>query len=305
MTAQIQEITHSIAQLYGESHSALVQAGQQEAQLLAEWGAGEDLQCAALVRSLLCSGEATIDIGALGLSVGAAWLAEEYHRLLHGPVDEDWCGQPFALESVRSFAAVYRDPEIAFLCVARLWLRMREGYAGDSRQKRAALDEARRVLAPLLELLGMFALRIDLEEQTIIAENRPFQLDEAAKQAGAAIVTHLAEQLPDAQVYLNKYALIHNLLGAGRDGVKLGLLPTITVLVEDEAACYHVLHLVHSSYTATDGGVMDTLYAPERNGYRALNVWATAGVPAVVPASISPLPPAANTKSMNGAWRPA
>ena len=215
----------------------------------------------------------------LGLSVGATWLAEEYHRLLHGPVDPAWCGQPFALERVRSFAAVYRDPEIAFLCVARLWLRMRRGYAGDGRQKQAALNEARQVLAPLLELLGMFALRVDLEEQTIIAENRPFQLDEAARQAGAAIVAHLAERLPNAQVYLNKYALIHNLLGAGRSSGKLGLLPTITVLVEDEAACYRVLHLIHSSYTATDGGVADSLYTPERNGYRALNVWATAGSP--------------------------
>ena len=279
MTAQTQEISLSIAQLYGESHSALVQIGRQEAQLLAEWGAGEELQCAALVRGLLCSEDISVDAGALGLSVGAAWLVAEYQRLLHGAVEEAWCGQPFALESVRSFAAVYRDPEIAFLCVARLWLRMSEGYAADGRRKRAALDEARRVLAPLLELLGMFALRIDLEEKTIIAENRPFQLDESAKQTGAAIVAHLTENLLDAQVYLNKYALIHNLLGAGRGGVKLGLLPTITVLVEDEAACYRVLHLVHSSYTAIDGGVVDTLYAPERNGYRALNVWAKAGAP--------------------------
>jgi hypothetical protein len=279
MTTQVQEITDLLAQLYGKDQPESVQTGCQEAQLLAEWGASEDLQCAALVRGLLGSESAQLDLEALGLTVGAAWLAHEHQRLLHGPVEAAWCGQPFALERVRSFAAVYRDPEIAFLCVARLWRRMREGFAGDSRQKRAALDEARRVLAPLLELLGMFALRVDLEEQMIIAENRPFQLDESAKQTGAAIVAHLTENLPDAQVYLNKYALIHNLLGAGRGSVKLGLLPTITVLVEDEAACYRVLHLIHSSYTATEGGVVDSLYTPERNGYRALNVWATANAP--------------------------
>jgi hypothetical protein len=279
MSTQTQELAPLLAQLYSQSHPTLVQAGAQEAQWLAAWGGSDDLQCAALVRPLLCSEETHVDLEALGLSVGAAWLAGEYRRLLHGPVETAWCGQPFALERVRSFAAVYRDPEIAFLCVARLWQRMKAGYAGDARQKRAAVEEARQVLAPLLELLGMFALRIDLEEQTIIAENRPFQLDDAARQAGAMVVAQLLERLPDAQVYLNKYALIHNLLGAGRGGVKLKLLPTITVLVEDEAACYRVLHLVHSSYTANEGGVVDTLYAPERNGYRALNIWATADAP--------------------------
>lgn len=279
MSAQVPEITLSITQLYAQSQPELVQTSLQEAHLLAGWGASDDLQAAALVRGLLCSGQAPVDLEALGLTVGAAWLAQEYQRLLHGPVEPAWCGQPTALERVRCFAAVYRDPEIAFLAVARLWLRMKTGFAGDGRQKRAALDEAREVLAPLLELLGMFALRVDLEEQMIIAENRPFQLDEAARQAGAAIVATLQERLPDAQVYLNKYALIHNLLGAGRGGVKLGLLPTITVLVEDEAACYRVLHVIHSSYTATEGGVVDSLYTPERNGYRALNVWATANAP--------------------------
>ena len=72
---------------------------------------------------------------------------------------------------------------------------------------------------------------------------------------------------------------MHNLLGAGRGGAKLGLLPTITVLVADEAACYRVLHVVHSSCTALDGGIVDTLYTPERNGYRALNVWAATNGP--------------------------
>ena len=167
MSAQVPEITLSITQLYAQSQPELVQTSLQEAHLLAGWGASDDLQAAALVRGLLCSGQAPVDLEALGLTVGAAWLAQEYQRLLHGPVEPAWCGQPTALERVRCFAAVYRDPEIAFLAVARLWLRMKTGFAGDGRQKRAALDEAREVLAPLLELLGMFALRVDLEEQIL------------------------------------------------------------------------------------------------------------------------------------------
>ena len=147
------------------------------------------------------------------------------------------------------------------------------------RVRRAAIDEANQLLAPLLDMLGMFALRVDLEGQLAAAEGRPLQLDEVSKQAGAVILADLATDLPDAQLMLNKYAQPHNFAGGGRGAGKLSQLPTITVLVEDEAACYRVLHHVHSHYTPVDGGVVDSLYAPKINGYRSLNVWVVVAVP--------------------------
>ena len=279
----MREVTHDLPQSSGEAEAELVRIGEEEAHFLAEWGASEALQEAGRLRALWCSGDsATRDTG-LEVSARAAWLCSEYKRLLHGPVEPAWCGQPLVLERVRCFSAAYRDLELAFLCVGRLWHNMHIGYAGNPRQRRTATDEARQVLAPLLELLGMLALRVELEEQTVMAEERPFQLDDVAKQAGAAIATELAAALhthiPDASVYPNKYAQIHNISGGSRNTPKLGLLPTITVLVEDEASCYQVLHQVHKLYTPVDGGVDDTLYAPDDSGYRALNVWVVANAP--------------------------
>jgi GTP pyrophosphokinase len=276
-------ITQDTPQDSGEAVAKPVRIGAEEADYLAEWGAGEALLEAARMRAVICGEEDPASSAALPMSERAAWLCNEYKRLLQGPVEAAWSGQPLALERVRCYSAAYRDLELAFLCVGRLWRNMRTGYAGSLRQRRAAVDEARQVLAPLLDLLGMLTLRVELEEQTVIAEERPFQLDDVAKQAGAAIAAELADalytQVPGAHVYANKYAQTHNLSGASRSIPKLGLLPTITVLVEDEAACYQVLHEVHKLYTPVDGGIDDTLYAPDDSGYRALNVWVVANAP--------------------------
>ncbi len=287
MVTQLLSNIQSLPQVDQARLAELAQAGEEEARYLAEWGASEPLQAAALLCRLLEAEAEPAALDALALPPRAQWLGREYQRLLHGPVDPAWSGQPPALERVRCFCAAYRDPELAFLCVAHLWRNMRSGYAPDKQtgkqtskqMRRAAIDEARQVLAPLLELLGMFALRVELEEQTVIAEERPFQLDEAAKQAGAAIAAELAAQLPDAHVYPNKYAQIHNFSSAGRTGPKLGLLPTISVLVEDEAACYRALHQIHSVYTPVDGGVEDTLFTPASNGHRSLDISVIANGP--------------------------
>lgn len=279
MSTQIAGIVQALTQTTGEADSVHVQVGCQEVALLAEWGAGEDLQAAAAVRGLYCIRSGDLDLELLGLSGRAAALCAEYRRLLQGPVDPGWSGLAPVLERVRCFAAAYRDPALAFLCVAQLWQRVQAGLAGGPRQKRGAIEDARQVLGPLLDLLGLFALRVALEEQVIAAEDRPFLLDEAARQAGATVAADLAQRLPDAHVYPHRYTQMHSLLPVGRGTVKLGLLPTITVLVADEAACYRVLHLLHSSYTAMDGGIVDTLYTPARNGYRALNVWVAANTP--------------------------
>ena len=135
------------------------------------------------------------------------------------------------------------------------------------------------MLVPLLEMLGLFALRVSLEEHLIIASGKPFQIDDASKQAAHAIAAELAERLPDAQFITNKYAQIHNSSAQGKSAGKLSLLPTITVLVEDEDACYRVLRWVHSLYTPVDCGIEDTLFAPCITGYRSLDVWVVAPVP--------------------------
>ena len=124
----------------------LVRIGAEEAHYLAEWGASDALQAAARMRPLWCSSDATLTgTSALNAPLGerAAWLCDEYKRLLHGPVEPAWCGQPSALERVRCFSAAYLDLELAFLCVARLWRSVQAGYAGTARQRNAAVEEAR------------------------------------------------------------------------------------------------------------------------------------------------------------------
>ncbi len=204
------------------------------------------------------------------LSASAAWPI---------PTDTAWAGNLLVLQRLRAFIAAYRDPELAFLLVAELWQRAQSGFAGDARQRSAAVEEARMVLVPCLEMLGMFALRVNLEGQLLLAEGRTLQLDEAARQAGRAIIDELRPKLPDAQFILNKYAQMHSSMMQNRGGGKLVLLPTITVLVADEDACFQALRWVHTLYTPVDGGIEDSLFAPNHNGYRSLNVWVVASLP--------------------------
>ncbi len=73
MSTQIQNTTTVLAQIAADPQHVLVQIGQREAALLAAWGAGEDLQSAALVRAWQV--EAGLPAATLpGLSERARWL---------------------------------------------------------------------------------------------------------------------------------------------------------------------------------------------------------------------------------------
>jgi len=268
-----------IAQNSDEIAATILRRGEETAAYLAEWGASDALQGAGVLHGLVDQGLTDVQQVDRACGERVAWLCDKHRRLLFGAADPAWIGHPPVLERVRCFTAAYCDPELAFLCVADLWRRVRTGFGGNTRLRHVAADEATQLLAPLLDMLGMFALRADLEGQLVVAEGRPFQLDEISSQAGAAIVAELSAHLPDAQLILNKYAQLHNAAGAGRGAPKLSLLPTITVLVEDEAACYRVLNQVHRLYTPVDGGVVDSLFTPNINGTRTLNVWVVAAGP--------------------------
>ena len=256
----------------------IIRTGEAEASYLAGWGAGEVLQTASLLHGFVDQGMLTVQQIEAAHGSHVASLCSEFHQIMFAPADPGWSGHPFVLQRIRCFTAAYQDPSLAFLGVAAAWHRVRNGLAGSARQRRIAVDEAQSLLAPLLEMLGMFALRVDLEEQIVIAEGRPFQLDDASKQAARTLIDELAQRLPSAQFILNRYAYLHNSPTAGKASTKLALLPNITVLVENEEACYGVLRWVHSLYTPVDFGIEDTLFTPQINGYRSLNVWVVAPV---------------------------
>ncbi len=279
---------HRISHRAGEDTVAeLVRIGAEEAHYLAEWGASDALQEAA--QACGRCGAATVPHPP---SVPEPTLSERAGlavRRIQTPASRSQSTQPGAASRWRSSACAASPPltgtwNSPFCVSPACGAACKPAMPAPRASATLPIDEARQVLSPLLELLGMLALRVEAEEKTIVAEQRPFQLDDAAKQAGAAIAAELAAalhtQLPDAHVYPNKYAQLHNSPSGSRNSPKLGLLPTITVLVDDEAACYQVLHQVHKLYTPVDGGVDDSLYAPGDSGYRALNVWALANAPA-------------------------
>lgn len=276
---ELQKVTRRYVYDHAPLCADLVEQGDAEAALLGEWGAGPDLQAAALLRPLAQHDPALLTAPPAVCSARTAQLCADYLHFVQLQPDAGWSGSPYALDLARSFMAAYCDAELAMLRIAALWQRVGAGLPLPKQQRHAAIEEGRKVLMPLLRLLGMFALRVDLEEQLLVAEGKPFVLDDAARQTGAAIAAELADRLPEATVHINKYAQVHNLLGGSRGAPKLSLLPTVTVLVEDEAACYGVLHQVHRLYAPVDGGIDDSLYAPEHNGYRALNIWAVANAP--------------------------
>ena len=232
------------------------------------------LEVAAYLHKFVCDGRmAAADVAAIG-GERAAWLCAEAARLLVEAPDAPSRGKARARQRVRHFVAAYRDPELALLAVSALWGNFRRAQDAVPAQRHAFAEEARQVLDPLLDMLGMRAWREELDLWLWRLHD-----PDADQTAGAAVSLfdevqrRLSPVLPDAAIlYRPNPPAMPQRLGDPVPSGRSAQVPAIevSVLLPDEESCYRSLYQVHRLFSPIDGGVVDYLRGGRINGARAL-----------------------------------
>ncbi len=204
-----------------------------------------------------------------------AWLCTEAYRLLHERSGGAARGKARARQRVRHFIAAYRDPELGLLAVAALCGRWRAVRNGAAAQRHTFAEEGRQVLSPLLEMMGMRALREEVEAWLWrLHEPDAERIDQSAHTVFETVVGQLQPLMAGAEFSYRPCSPMNarsaEAFAPARGGAKLYPPIDLSVLVEDEETCYRALYWIHRHFQAVDGGVVDYLREGRINGARAL-----------------------------------
>ena len=270
---------------------ALVAQGSSVADLLAEWQADEPLQAAGLLHALVCN--CVIPLESIHATCGdrVHFLCSEYQRIMEHKPGTRWRGKDHILELIRCYILAYHDPELAFLAVAALWSRFLQIRDQDQTTKRAYAPEAKHILSPFLEMLGMNSLRTELEEWLMLSSKRrqkqqpPLPADDLSFYT---IGRELSALMPDVFMIQQPHAAVDRILlsnpqsGAPSSSASprsASQIMNIDLVVDSEEECYRALFLLHKLYTPTEGGFADSIGLSKANGYRGLQTVVLVDVP--------------------------
>lgn len=240
------------------------------------------LAAAMEIHNFVCDG--LVDEAAVEAACGAraAWLVHEAAHLLGDPTGTGR-GKPRTRRRVRHYMAAYRDPALGLLAVGQLWARFRLAETASLSQRHLFAEEARHVLLPLLDMMGM-------GEPAATVQNWLWRLhepdSETIDQTCGRLFGHVQAQLqavmPQAAVSCRPCSPLQMRLAngdaypAGRGGRNWIPPIDVNILVDDEEQCYRALYWVHHLYHAIDGSFADDLRGGRINGARTLQT--TAGV---------------------------
>ncbi len=276
------------------SRATLAARAEAMATTLRAWGADEKLQTAGVLAVSLAGGLSDEGVRAIATAYGegtAELVTEAVHFLASSPVPlsgAHWQddpskgtlsalgkrGEPLVLQRIHAFCAAYRDADLAFIYAALLWRRFQQAQQADDAARRAYGDEARLLLAPFLEMLGMRELR-SLVDRWLLHQTRgagPEQTEQEASRF-ASLTDPLRDALPGAEFVVGRYTQTHNSITGNLADGTFHTQPTlvIDVLVDDPAACYTALYEINRRYLPVDGGLIDNLQVGRVNGYRCLS----------------------------------
>lgn len=255
--------------------ASLLESAAQAAAAAAEFGASDALTAAAYLHIPVCNDLVGLEAVAAACGERVAWLCSEAHRLLHERGEGAARGKARARQRVRNFVAAYRDPELGLLAVAALCGRWRAVYTGTAAQRHTFAEEGRQVLGPLLEMMGMRALREELETWLWrLHEPDAVGLDACAQSVFQHVAAELRPAMPAAEFSCRpcspSTARLAESLSLMRSGTKCYPPTDVSVLVDDEEACYRALYQIHRRFPVVDGGVVDYLREGRINGAREL-----------------------------------
>lgn len=249
------------------------------AALLASLDAPAPVQAAAYLHNFVYN--SLLPLEGIGQECGpeVQALCHSYLPLMTEPAAGTLRGKQRTRQRVRAFMAAYHSPQLALLSVAILWGRFDTARTGSLVQRHQAIEEARQVLIPLLEMLGMRALRDEVELWLWrLHEPNAARLEQTAIHFLAQVQGMVQPVLPTAELVLHPPTSVHAHIPQGEAQAKPSAknLPPLelTLLVDDEEACYHALYWLHRLFQP-DGSISDYLAPGRINGARGLQTSVT------------------------------
>ncbi len=185
----------------------------------------------------------------------------------------------------RLILALIHDVRVVLLVLA--WQLARMQVARDAETRRMLAEETRAIHAPLANRLGIWQLKWLLEDlsfrylepqacariERLIAEQR----DERERYIDA-FISELSRRLDDSGIAheisgraKHIYSIWRKMQRKGLDFHQLFDVRAVRVLVDDVAACYQVLGLVHGHWQPVPGEFDDYISNPKPNLYRSLH----------------------------------
>lgn len=185
----------------------------------------------------------------------------------------------------RLILALIEDVRVVLLVLA--WQLARMQVAREDRVRRTLAEEARAIHAPLANRLGIWQLKGPLEDlalrylepetcariERLVAEQR----DERERYIDA-FIAELGAKLSEAGIAheikgraKHIYSIWRKMQRKGLDFHQLFDVRAVRVLVDDVAACYQVLGLVHGHWQPVPGEFDDYISNPKPNLYRSLH----------------------------------
>jgi len=257
--------------------------GQKVAQVLAGWQADADLQAAGLLHSLVWQDVLGPERITVACGQRVSFLCGEYRRILQQQPEGRRSGLPRVLRRIKLFTAAYREPDLAFLGVASLYDHFILARQGEAPYRRSFVDEARQVMVPLLEMLGMWELKDKIEAWVMqqgqsrrdyeYLSKRLVQTEEARRQAFELISIRLRPVLPekaDLACKIRSPVHIYNPHLPQKTHPEDLQKLSVDVMVESEADCYEALRWIHHFWKPAEGSLSDYIGTSKINGYRCL-----------------------------------
>ncbi|MDT8409105.1 MAG: bifunctional (p)ppGpp synthetase/guanosine-3',5'-bis(diphosphate) 3'-pyrophosphohydrolase [Wenzhouxiangellaceae bacterium] len=216
---------------------------------------------------------------------GVTALVEQFARVVR--FDESYIpGSSERAEGLRRLIlALIADVRVVLIVLA--WQLSRMQLARDPQTRRALAREARAIHGPLANRLGIWQLKWQLEDlafrylepenhariERLLAEQRVErerhinafidQLDASLQKAG------IAHEISGRAKHI--YSIWRKMQRKGLDFHELFDVRAVRVLVDDLAACYAALGLVHSQWQPVPGEFDDYISNPKSNLYRSLH----------------------------------
>jgi GTP pyrophosphokinase len=258
------------------------QHGLAVAQILGSWQVEPALQLAGLLHSFVCKGVLSAERIASTCDARSAFLCQKYWEILQQQPQSRHRKKSPALRRVKLYIAAYCDPALAFLGLASLWDHFILARQSEPGLQRLFAEEAQEVMIPLLDLLGISALKTEVEEWLMQrVKNQPdyeyllkrlTQTEEMRTYAFSLVEEKLQPVLPDAQISCKPQtpAQIYNPRLPEKAHPEALQKLSVDLLVDTEEACYMALRWIHRFWQPVEYSLVDHIGVSEVNGDRYL-----------------------------------
>lgn len=256
--------------------------GQAVTRILESWQTEATLQAAGLLHSFVYKKLLSPEQIAVECDPQVAFLCDQYWQILSQVPDSQRRGKSQTTKRVKLYMAAYCDFDLAFLGAANLWDHFTVARQSDAAFQRLFADEAHEVLIPLLEMLGMWELKTEIETWLMqrgqhqqdyqFLVKRLAQLEETKAQGFELVKEKLQPQLPTAWIsyQLPAPAQIYNPHFPEKARPEALQNLTVNILMETEEECYLALRWIHCFWEPVEHSLVDYIGQSKLNGYRSL-----------------------------------